>query len=84
MLVVIIFGAISILFPPKPIIKNNQKATTIKDYILILVLGIVGGLLVFIKTKNLGWISYVISVIAGLIIIFLSYLIMNEKDEENE
>jgi len=80
MIIVIIFGALSILFPPEQLIKK-EKPVTIKDYILITGLGILGGVIIFMKINNLGWIGYVISILGGLIIILLSWLILTEKDE---
>jgi hypothetical protein len=83
MLVVIIFGALSIIFPPEDIIKKESK-TKPYDYLLILVLGLVGGFIIFLKLNSLGWISYIIASLGGLIIILLSYLILVDKDDKNE
>ena len=81
MIIVIIFGAISILFPPQQILKK-EKPTNYKDFLFIGILGILGGVIIFLKIKTLGWIGYVISILGGLIIIFLSYLVLTEKNEE--
>lgn len=80
MIIVIIFGALTILFPPKLAIKK-EKPITIKDYVFIIILGILGGIIIFLKINNLGWIGYVISILGGLIIILLSWLILTEKEE---
>ena len=48
----------------------------------IVALGIVGTVLIFIKTKELGWLSYLISIIAGILIILLSYLILEEDENK--
>ncbi len=79
MIIVIIFGAVSILFPPQPTLKREKPATW-KDFIFIFILGILGGIIIFFKIKNLGWIGYVISILGGLIIL-LSWLILTEKEE---
>jgi hypothetical protein len=80
MIIVIIFGAVSIIFPPQPVIKKEKPANW-KHFSFIGLLGILGGIIIFLKIKNLGWIGYVISILGGLIIIFLSYLVLTEKDE---
>ena len=81
MFAVIIVGAISILFPPKQI-ERNIHALTWKDLIFIIILGILGGIIIFLKIKTLGWISYVIPILGGAIIILLSWLILTEKEEQ--
>ena len=81
MIIVIIIGAISILFPPQPTILKKEKPTNWKDFLFIAILGILGGVIIFLKIQNLGWIGYVISILGGLIIIFLSWLVLTEKDE---
>lgn len=79
MFAVIIIGALSILFPTQ---KEGDKfhKITWKDYIFVITLGILGGLIIFIKLKDLGWLSGVISILGGLTIIFLSWLVLQEKD----
>lgn len=42
-----------------------------------------GAALIFYKTKELGWISYVISLVSGLLIILSSIIILKEE-KENE
>ncbi len=81
MIAVIIIGAISIIFPPRQGLKK-EKPITWKDFVFIAILGILGGIIIFLKIKNLGWIGYVISVLGGLIIILLSWLILDEKEGE--
>ncbi|MFA5173555.1 MAG: hypothetical protein WC438_00050 [Candidatus Pacearchaeota archaeon] len=83
MLAVIIIGAISILFPPKQreFSFDLQRNPTKKDLYLIIFLGILGAVIIFLKLKTLGWISYLISMLGGIIIILLSWLILTEKEE---
>jgi NhaP-type Na+/H+ or K+/H+ antiporter len=83
MFAVILFGAISILFPPKHE-KHSEKPANWKDFIFILLLGIIGGIIIFLKIKSLGWIGYVISILGGLIIILLSWLILTEKEDNDD
>ena len=60
---------------------KEAKATK-KDYFFIIALGILGSLIIFYKTKSLGFISYMISIIAGVLIILLSFLVLSEDKEE--
>jgi len=81
LVLVIIFGVITVLLPQKKIKKQKPKR---KDYYFIFILGIIGTILIYIKTKELGWLSYVISIIAGILIILLSILVLEDvKNEEN-
>jgi len=82
MLIVIIFGATSILFPPKKSAKKQSPANW-KDFTLIIFLGILGGIIIFLKLKNLKFISYIISVLGALIIVLLSWLVLTEKDDDS-
>ncbi len=80
MFAVIIVGAISIIFPPK-IKKQKEKPITWKDKVFIIILGILGAGIIYLKLKDLGWIGYAIAILGGLIIILLSWMVLTEKDE---
>lgn len=79
MFAVIIVGAISIIFPPK-LKKQKEKPINWKDKVFIIILGILGAVIIFLKLKDLGWIGYAIAILGGLIIILLSWMILTEKD----
>ncbi len=83
MIIVIILGAISIIFPPKKENKEEGKPKK-SDFVLIIFLGVIGAILIYLKLRNLGWISYVISILGGFIIIILSWLLLTEKDNEKK
>jgi hypothetical protein len=80
MFAVIIIGAISILFPPK-YKKHHERSITRKDKIGIIILGILGAGIIYLKLRDLGWISYMIAGLGGIIIIVLSWLIIEERDD---
>jgi len=80
---VIVTGIISVLSGKPEILKRAKEKITFKDYLFIFGLGVLGAFLIFYKTKELGWLSYVISLISGLLIILLSIIILKEE-EENE
>jgi hypothetical protein len=77
MIIVIVFGALSILFPHQQS-QEIKKPISWKDITFILSLGIIGGIIIFLKLKSIGWIGYVISILGGLIIILLSWLVLTE------
>lgn len=51
------------------------------DGLFALFLGAVGFIIIKIKTGGLGGLSWVISLIAGFLIVLLSFLILEENDE---
>jgi len=79
MIIVIIFGILTIFFPIE--IKKEKYKIKKRDILLIFFLGILGSIIIFIKIKNLGIIAYLISIMAGVLIILLSYMVL--KDEDN-
>jgi len=54
-----------------------------KDYSwIVYVFGILGFLVIKLKTYSLGWFSWVISIVAGILIILLSLLVLGEDEDE--
>jgi prepilin signal peptidase PulO-like enzyme (type II secretory pathway) len=76
---VIILGVISVFTEQAP---RKKEPVTKKDYAYITLLGIIGFIIIFIKTRELGWLSYVISIIAGVLIFLLSWLVLEEDEDE--
>ena len=61
--------------------KNVERDVNFKDYFFVFVLGILGFTIIKYKTLELGWLSWIISIIAGILIILLSILVLGENDE---
>lgn len=80
--IIIISGAITILTHKEETKLETQKIT-IKDYIFIICVGIFGSAIILYKTPNMGWMSYIISAITGILIILLSILVL-EDENKNE
>ena len=61
--------------------EKQEKRIEIKrsDYYFIFLCGIVGCLIVWYKLKNLGTLSYLISLLSGILIITLSFLLLEEE-----
>ena len=80
LILVIGLGILSVIFEDKTPVINKRPGYF--DYGFGIVLGIIGGVLIFIKTKDLGMISYIISIISAILIILVSFLILEEDDKE--
>ena len=78
LIIVIISGILDVFSKQKK--PLNEKITK-KDYIYISLLGIAGFIIIKFKTMELGWLSWLISIIAGILIILLSLLVLEEDDE---
>ncbi len=81
LIIIIIVGVLDVFSEHHKIIS---KRTNWKDYIFIFALGILGFAIIKYKTIELGWISWLISIIAGILIILLSILVLEENDEKEE
>ncbi len=83
LLVIVILAGILDVFSEHSAQKKQEIKT--RDYLFIIALGIAGAVIIFFKTRELGWLSYVISLIAGILIILLSILVLqDDKEEENK
>jgi len=76
MIIVIILGVITILTTEEKKIK--KQPVTKKDYLLAVFMGILGVGIICLKLKELGWIAYLISLLGGFLITFLSILFLKE------
>ena len=78
LLILVIASGILDIFTEKKEIKQKVKR---KDYLLIYILGILGFLIIKFKTADLNYLSWIISIIAGILIILLSHLILEEDEK---
>ena len=81
LIIVIISGAISVL-TRKEEEKVEMVEITKKDYLYIVALGIAGSLIIWYKIKDIGNLAYLISIVAGVLIVLLSLLLF--KEDEND
>ena len=79
--IVIILGILDV-FSEQP--KKKKEKVKWYDYLFISILGILGFVIIKFKTGDLGWLSWMISIIAGILIILLSLLVLEEDEGENE
>jgi len=81
LILTIVSGAISVFTTMKEdTIKNETRNIKKMDYIFIFLTGFAGAVIIWYKTQNIGNISYIISVLSGILIIILSLLVMEEDD----
>ena len=77
LLVVIVVGVLDVFSELPP--RRHARARMI-DYVFVWVLGVLGFVIIKVQTADLAWLSWVISLIAGALIILLSYLVLEEHD----
>ena len=76
LILVIVLGVLSIIFP------YEQEEVARASPILIFIIGIAGAVVIFIKTRELGWLSYIIAAVAFVMIILLSQIVYEEDIPE--
>jgi hypothetical protein len=79
LIIVIISGAISVL-TQKEEKKPEKVELKKKDYLYIASMGIAGTVIIWYKIQDIGMLSYLISIIAGVLIILLSILLFQEDE----
>jgi peptidoglycan/LPS O-acetylase OafA/YrhL len=78
--VAVVSGIISAFSKEK---EKEVKPLTIRDYIFIIVLAIIGAAIIFYKTQGLGWLSWLVSAVAGVLIVIVSILLLSKDEKEN-
>lgn len=80
---IVIMGIITVL-TYKP--KEEKKEVTKTDNYIIYFLGVLGAILVFIRIRDMGFVSYLVAIIAGILIILLSRYVLtgNSGADNNE
>lgn len=81
LIITILSGIFTVLVQSEEEKREPQKIKK-RDYIFIVILGVVAAGLIYYKIKGIGWLSYVISIISGIIIILLSILLLNEPEND--
>ena len=79
LIIVIIVGILDV-FSERP--PKKKEVVKKRDYLFIIILGILGFAIIKYKTSGLGWLSWITSIIAGILIILLSLLVLEEDDEQ--
>jgi len=80
LITVIISGVITVSLKREEDEKEIKKIKK-RDYVFIIILGVVAAGVIYYRTKEIGILSYVISVISGIIIILLSILFLTKSEQ---
>ncbi|MBU0467126.1 MAG: hypothetical protein KJ718_01775 [Nanoarchaeota archaeon] len=80
LLVIVILVGIVDVFSEVP--EKGKEKVKKRDYWFVAVLGVIGFMIIKYKTADLEWLSWVISLIAGVLIILLSLLVLEEGEDE--
>ena len=78
LIIVIVAGILDVFSEHEE--QKDEKAKK-RDYIFMAILGILGFIILKFKTADLGWLSWVISAVAGVLIVLLSMLILGNDEE---
>ena len=82
LIAVIVAGIIAILTRQESE-KPEEKPLNTGNIITLVFIGLIGAALIWYKTREIGWLSYLISLVGGTLIVLLSILIW-QKDGEKE
>ena len=77
LLVIVVITGIIDVFSEKPVLFKEKPTT--KDYLFVFALGIIGFAIIKYKTHQLGNLSWIISLVAGILIILLSIMVLNDE-----
>lgn len=82
LLAVIIFGVVHILLHrDKEHRETGIEKLTRNDYTFVIALSVAGGAIIWYKTQNIGWLSYLISIIGGALVFLLSVIVLEGHGE---
>ena len=62
--------------------KPEEKTINTGNIITLVCIGLIGAALIWYKTREIGWLSYLISLAGGTLIVLLSILIWQKDGEE--
>lgn len=82
LIAVIVTGIVTILTRQEIARPEETKPIAGGNIIMLICIGIIGGALIWYKTKEIGWISYLVSISGGALIVLLAILIWQKDGEE--
>lgn len=83
LIIVIAVGVAAVLTMPHKAERVKGERLTTRGIFMIICVGVGGAAIIWYKTQEIGWLSYVISAVSGGLIVLLSMLIWR-GDEEGE
>jgi len=82
LIAIIVVGIIAMVTAPHEAQKVKGGYLTRRGIFIIISVGILAAVIIWYKTKEIGWLSYVISAVSGTLIVLLSMLVWGEAEEE--
>ncbi len=86
--IVVASGAFTVAAQKEEDKKREEKEAINKirarDIVFIVLLSIIAGGLIYLKTKDLGKLGLAISIISGIIILLMSILLLTEEEKDNQ
>jgi len=84
LLIITIVSGILTVAGKEEVEENKREKIKVKDYMFILILGLVAAGLIFYNIKEIGKLAYLISIVSGIIIILISILLINSSINNKE
>ena len=81
LIAVIVLGIPAVLTSRSKPAEEIREHTGAKDILMVACAGVAGAVIVWYKTKDIGWPSVIMSIISCALIMILSLLILREGDE---
>ena len=84
LIAVIITGVVTVLSRQESgkLKEKDEKTINTGSIITFVCIGLIGAALIWYKTREIGWLSYLISLVGGTLIVLLSILIWQKDGEE--
>jgi len=86
LLIITIISGVLTVGGEKEVEEKGKYSLKVRDYIFIIILGLIAAGLIFYSIKEIGKLAYLISIVSGVIVILISILLLNDSfdDEEND
>lgn len=85
LVIVLASGVGAALFPePTRNAQIERRKPRLRDYLFIAILSLVGAVLIYAKTQNIGRIAIGIAILSGVIIALLSLLLLLDDGEDEK
>lgn len=83
--IVMVSGVLLVLLGPRPegAPKERVRTLTIWTIVIIAALGVITAGIVYIKARSLGNVSYAVSVLSGILVMVLSFVLLFEDEEKH-
>jgi len=84
LLIITIISGVLTVGGKKEVEEREKYSIKIRDYIFIVILGLVAAGLIFYSIKEIGKLAYLISTVSGVIIMLISILLLNNSFDDKE